>query len=97
MTQHERAGFINFVSARSRLPANAADFPMRFKIKMASARENPDIQLPHAQTCFFQLVLPEYSSSEICKERILYAVMNPPNMDGDFVDRTGEGWNSVTP
>ena len=33
-------------------------------------------QLPTAHTCFNQLVLPIYSSFEVCKERITFAINN---------------------
>ena len=65
------------------------------KVERESARNNPDGQLPHAQTCFFSINLPQYSSKEVCKERLLYAIANAPNMDGDYVDHSGAGWDST--
>jgi len=74
--QAQRSRFVNFVSARSRLPASADDFDMNFKIAepKPSAKEDPDSHLPHSQTCFFTLSLPFYTSQEVCYERLLYAI-----------------------
>ncbi|RLN82186.1 hypothetical protein BBJ28_00012215 [Nothophytophthora sp. Chile5] len=43
-----------------------------------------DSQLPKSHTCFFALQLPRYSTDEICRTRMLYAVRNCVEMDGDF-------------
>lgn len=34
---------------------------------------NPDQYLPKAATCFFALELPDYSSREVMREKLLYA------------------------
>jgi E3 ubiquitin-protein ligase HUWE1 len=75
----ERAEFLSFVTGSSKVPVEG------FKglrgqngvqkveiIKMPCS--NPDKRLPQAHTCFFQLDLPEYSSKEILKNRILLAI-----------------------
>jgi len=95
MSQDERTLFLRFVWARSRMPASAQDFPMNFKLQGAqgAARERPDDYLPSAQTCFFALTLPSYSSLEIMREKLLYAINNSPNMDADVRLHSAEGWN----
>ena len=67
MDQTQRAAFVNFVSARSRLPNSVDEFPMNFKIQgpKPGALKDPDSHLPHSQTCFFTLSLPFYSSQEV--------------------------------
>ena len=40
--------------------------------------------LPMSATCFFQLFLPEYSSEEILRTRLLYAIYNCEAIDADF-------------
>ena len=35
---------------------------------------DPDRRLPQAHTCFFQLDLPEYSSKEVLRQRILTSI-----------------------
>jgi hypothetical protein len=89
MDQGQRSRFINFVSARSRLPGSADDFHMNFKIIEAKpkAKEDPDAHLPQSQTCFFSLNLPQYSSQEVCFRRLLYAVENATTMDDDYTNR----------
>lgn len=64
MSSSELSQFINFCSGRARLPSSAADFPMNFKLTAPPPRslEQPDNYLPIAQTCFFSLSLPKYSS-----------------------------------
>jgi hypothetical protein len=57
-----------------------------------AAKESPDKYLPHAQTCFFSLSLPAYSTKEIMREKLLYAIKNSPNMDADVRLHNAEGW-----
>ncbi|KAE9052126.1 hypothetical protein PR001_g805 [Phytophthora rubi] len=58
-----------------------------------------DSQMPKSHTCFFALQLPRYSSDEICRERLLYAVRNCVEMDGDFrlADTEMTGWTGISP
>lgn len=95
MSNDERTAFLRFVWARSRMPSTAKDFPMNFKIQAAheeGARVRPDEYLPHAQTCFFSLSLPAYSSREILRTKLLFAIENSPNMDADVRLHNAEGW-----
>lgn len=48
--------------------------------------------MPYAQTCYFTLDLPRYSSEEILHAKLLYAIENCPEIDGD---RTEMGLMSV--
>jgi len=36
---------------------------------------NPDKVFPKADTCFFHISLPEYSSTEVLKEKLLSAIL----------------------
>lgn len=95
MTSEDRTSFLRFVWARSRMPNSAKDFPMNFKLQTAhdaGAQGDPDAYLPHAQTCFFALRLPTYSSKEILRAKLLYAIQNSPNMDADVRLHNAEGW-----
>ena len=96
MTDEERTLFLRFVWARSRMPASAQEFPLNFKLQSAQggATEHPDSYLPHAQTCFFSLSLPNYSTKEIQREKLLYAINNSPNMDADVRLHNAEGWDN---
>lgn len=95
MTDEERTLFLRFVWARSRMPSSAKDFPMNFKLQRVqnlSSQEQADLYLPHAQTCFFSLAVPTYSSKELLRDKLLYAIQNSPNMDADVRLHTAEGW-----
>jgi hypothetical protein len=95
MTSEERTSFLRFVWARSRMPNSAKDFPMNFKLQAAhdpGAVGQPDLYLPHAQTCFFALRLPSYTSKEVLRAKLLYAIQNSPNMDADVRLHNAEGW-----
>ena len=99
-TSEQRQQFLRFVWARSRLPPTAAEFTQKFKMQAALTEagattsdpnsdgndvvNNPDMFLPKAHTCFFSINLPKYSSDEIMREKLLYAIFNCLEMDADF-------------
>ncbi|XP_019899964.2 probable E3 ubiquitin-protein ligase HERC1 isoform X1 [Esox lucius] len=76
----ERVLFLRFVSGRSRLPSNPADITQKFQIIKV---DRPVNGLPTAQTCFFQLRLPPYTSQAILAERLRYSIHNCPSIDMD--------------
>ncbi|XP_062334757.1 probable E3 ubiquitin-protein ligase HERC1 [Osmerus eperlanus] len=79
-TNEERVLFLRFVSGRSRLPSNPADITQKFQIIKV---DRPINGLPTAQTCFFQLRLPPYTSQAILAERLRYSIHNCPSIDMD--------------
>ena len=83
MNANQIALFLRFVSACERLPRSQSDFTMPFTIRKC-ANSNPDERLPTAQTCFFELKLPCYSSKDICFQQLCTAIENSPMMDGDY-------------
>ena len=98
MLAAERTAFLRFVWARSRLPQSACNFPTSFKIQGAQnqgAKDKPDDYLPRAQTCFFSLSLPSYSSKEVLRQKLLLAINNTPSMDADVRLHNAEGWGDV--
>ena len=73
--------FMIFVSGRSRLPAfPSTDLNQRFQIMKV---DRPLDGLPTAQTCFFQLRLPPYSSKSVMDERLTYAIRHCRTIDAD--------------
>ncbi|KAF0719582.1 Aste57867_932 [Aphanomyces stellatus] len=71
----EQQLFLQFVWGRSRLPFSEVDFgSYTFKLVRHMSPANPDEYLPVAHTCFFQLELPNYSSDEIMRTKLLYAM-----------------------
>jgi hypothetical protein len=97
MSQDELSKLINFCSGRSRLPDAAADFTMKFKLiaPPPSSQQKPDEYLPIAQTCFFSLSIPEYTTEEIATSKLKYAISNTELMDADFVMHNAHGWENV--
>ena len=81
-TNEERSALIRFTWGRSRLPLTAAGFSQKFKI-LSFTRYPSDAYFPVAHTCFFSLELPAYSSLEIMKEKLRYAMFNCEAIDGD--------------
>jgi E3 ubiquitin-protein ligase HERC2 len=81
-TDEERSMFLRFCWGRSRLPLTAAAFPQRFKLQ-SFGRSPADNYLPVSHTCFFSLELPAYSTIEIMREKITYAIYNCQAIDGD--------------
>ena len=94
MRPEERTQLLKFVWARSRMPNSAKDFPMNFKLQgpPTGSQDDPDSWLPHAQTCFFSLSLPKYTSKETLRAKLLFAINNSPNMDADVRLHSAEGW-----
>ena len=87
-TNEERTAFLRFVWARSRLPTSVQDFDMNFRLQgpQGKAKDGDrDSHLPHAQTCFFSLSLPHYSSQEVMRQKLQYAIKECINMDADVL------------
>ena len=86
MDQEQRALFLQFTWARSRMPVASSQMTMKFKVQGApsSVNQKPDDHLPLAHTCFFSLALPEYSSKAILKSKLFYAMQHCRAMDSDF-------------
>lgn len=78
----ERSAFIRFSWGRSRLPLTAAGFTQRFKLQNFD-RHPADNYFPVAHTCFFSLELPRYTTLDIMKDKLRYAIFNCQAIDGD--------------
>jgi len=92
--------FLRFVWARSRLPHSEAELrrqgaKLRLKPATGPAAETPDLYLPTAQTCFFVLNLPRYSSKKILQEKLLLAIRCSPTMDADVRLHNADGWEQA--
>ena len=88
----DRKAFLQYVWARNRLPSRVADFETPFKIVKDSLNsgDRADLALPSASTCFFSLTLPEYSTAEILREKLLFAIHNVSTMETDFQTNSAE-------
>eukprot|EP01022_Parablepharisma_sp_SALTPOND_P017236 TRINITY_DN2714_c0_g1_i1.p1 TRINITY_DN2714_c0_g1~~TRINITY_DN2714_c0_g1_i1.p1 ORF type:complete len:4242 (-),score=491.35 TRINITY_DN2714_c0_g1_i1:9625-22350(-) len=74
----DKLRFIKFCWGQERLPATDEEYErrqVRFMIKPALRKGgNEEAALPKADTCFFNLELPNYKSKEVMRERLLLAI-----------------------
>lgn len=74
----DRLKIIRFCWGQERLPINSEEFErnnIRFMIKpMINNEKNQDQALPKADTCFFNIELPDYSTKAIMREKVMLAV-----------------------
>ena len=89
-TNVERKAFLQFVWARNRLPMKESDFEAPFKLQKDTLKKDGDKALPTASTCFFSLSLPAYSTKEVLKEKLLFAIQNVTTMETDFQTNSAE-------
>ena len=94
MTEEEKINFIKFCYAQERLPSTQDEYNKRqiqFSIKYNN--NNKKDLLPRADTCFFFLILGDYTSKEKMKKLIGIAIsMDNVGMNGDKVE--GNNLNS---
>lgn len=97
LNRQEKSQFLNFCSGRSRLPSSVNEFPTLFKLigPPPASLNDPDMYLPIAQTCFFSLSIPKYSSYEVCLSKLRYAICHADLMDADFNVHNAEGWENI--
>mmetsp|Transcript_13901 Transcript_13901/g.11875 ORF Transcript_13901/g.11875 Transcript_13901/m.11875 type:complete len:90 (+) Transcript_13901:3574-3843(+) len=70
--QDQLGDFLKFVTGCSRLPMNGFDSSRYLVVKIYNNGNNT--KLPEAHTCFYEIVLPNYSSKEILKEKLMTAI-----------------------
>eukprot|EP00761_Pharyngomonas_kirbyi_P003756 gb/GECH01003760.1/.p1 GENE.gb/GECH01003760.1/~~gb/GECH01003760.1/.p1 ORF type:complete len:3504 (+),score=578.80 gb/GECH01003760.1/:1-10512(+) len=82
-TAEQRSMFLRFVWGRDRLPPNEqSEKCLRLKYL---DKPSPDEFLPSSHTCFFSFELPAYTSRDILREKVLYAITHCQAIDTDFV------------
>jgi len=77
LNQQDRRGFLRFAWAQERLPVNDEEFERtktRMMIKPYPNLPDPNVAFPKADTCFFNIMLPEYTSQKILHDKLLYAI-----------------------
>ncbi|KAL4466976.1 hypothetical protein ABPG74_010573 [Tetrahymena malaccensis] len=78
LSHTESLRFVKFCWGQERLPANDEEFErnqIRFMIKPATYQTyQPDKALPKADTCFFNLELPAYTTKVALKTQLLIAI-----------------------
>jgi len=91
MTPEQQALFLKFCWGRSRIPLTVSGFAgKKFKIDSMTRGSNPDLNFPEACTCYFTLKLPLYTTIDIMRAKLLYAIYNcvAIDMDQEAVDRS---------
>jgi len=77
MSPDERRAFVRFAWGQERLPSSDQEFDRtstRMLIKPFMGTTDPDQAFPKADTCFFNLMLPEYTSAKILREKLIFAI-----------------------
>jgi hypothetical protein len=84
--EEEKIKFVKFCWAQERLPSTSEEFlklQITFTIKSYIDKNRKDVY-PRADTCFFSIELPEYSSKEVMKKMILQAItLDNVTINGD--------------
>ena len=75
LSDQQRADLLTFSTGSDRTPINGFK-SMEFVIVKADTCENQDEKLPTAHSCFNQLVIPQYSSKDILRKKLLVAIEN---------------------
>ena len=88
LTNSEAEKFVRFVCSRSRLPHEEILKAQGMRVSLVE-RDDPDKWLPTSQTCFFHLMLPQYSSREILAAKLRYAISSCIAIDADEYARYG--------
>lgn len=95
-SQEDRRAFVRFAWAQERLPSTDGEFERtgtRMMLKPYAAKPGAavDDAFPKADTCFFNLMLPAYSSLEILRKRLLFAIhTDADSMNADQPDEERE-------
>ncbi|EAY23577.1 hypothetical protein TVAG_119130 [Trichomonas vaginalis G3] len=74
MNDDERMNFVNFVTGSSKLPIGGLA-NLRPKLTIAR-KDDGDNHLPSVMTCTNYFKMPAYSSKEVMREKILFAISN---------------------
>jgi hypothetical protein len=82
-TESQMRDFTKFVSGSSNPPIhNFSGYIGNRKWLQVSLQEGLLVdQVPLAQTCFVQIRVPRYTSSEIMRERLIFAIENAKSME----------------
>lgn len=81
--EQDRSAFVRFALGQSRLPAKEADWDAAeaasgysLRMKLSQMGDSRPDGFPIRGTSYFEVKLPRYTTAEICKGRLLYAIRN---------------------
>eukprot|EP01012_Entosiphon_sulcatum_P010360 TRINITY_DN16038_c0_g1_i1.p1 TRINITY_DN16038_c0_g1~~TRINITY_DN16038_c0_g1_i1.p1 ORF type:complete len:4478 (+),score=532.68 TRINITY_DN16038_c0_g1_i1:861-14294(+) len=83
LTDRDRSQLLKFTCGRSRLPC-------KFILRPYKTSGNPDAYLPVAHTCFYQLDVPAYSTADVLRRKLVYAIYNCQSIS----DKAATDWES---
>jgi len=89
-SQKQRRSFLRFVWGRSSLPT-VDKWERNFTVQLLSGTD--DTRLPCSHTCFFTLDLPTFSSSEVCRAKLLYCITHCLAIDADGAAARSLNWD----
>ncbi|CAG9330090.1 unnamed protein product [Blepharisma stoltei] len=79
LKESERARFIDYIARRSKI--NEWDWPLKFTIAKHSKSGAVNTLVPIVDNTIFRLELPAYTSLEVMKEKIIYAIVHNNKFD----------------
>ncbi|RLN71965.1 hypothetical protein BBJ28_00014273 [Nothophytophthora sp. Chile5] len=87
-SEENKRRFINFAWGQDTLPADDAEFDrthtrLLIKTPPQDTGVDHDALLPKADTCFFNIELPAYSSEAVMRQKLLLAITLCTSLDGD--------------
>jgi len=82
-TNEERKQFLGFVWGRERLPRDTSGL----QLEVRTQANHGDEHLPSSHTCFNALDIPRYTSLEVLRVKLRYAIAHCKAIDTDFVAR----------
>jgi hypothetical protein len=80
MAEEDRQLYLRFVNGQSKLGTNMKDLRCKHELRN---RHGGDAALPEAHTCYFQIDIPEYTTKEIFRKRLLTAIRFCGEVDND--------------
>ena len=83
-TDEERRLFLRFAWGRERLPPEEELAREEMKLFPLITDGDSDEPLPTAETCFFNVKLPHYTSIDVLREKLRYAILHTRTIDGDL-------------
>lgn len=96
ISDDDKVKFVKFCYAKERLPSTKEEYErlqVILKIKPYMDKNKKDV-FPKADTCFFSLELPDYTSKNIMKQRIVTAInLDNIGLNGDKVDNINSNIN----
>lgn len=80
LSEEQKMKYLQWVNGRAKLPNNMSDISYKHTITWMGGGDGV---LPQAHVCYFQIDLPEYTTKEILKQRLVLAIEYCGEIDTD--------------